>query len=277
MIEISFAGRPRSPGIEITSLSGVSFAKHLGQIPSLLFAPEHLLLFHGTKTLRQKFFDRFFCQIDPEYQRVLRETNRVHKQKQSLLKSRQDWFEIKKSDVEPWNKILAKNVPIIWQKRQHFLEQLNTFLPTELQKISQKDEPIKIVLTSPENFEPTETGVLYFFDQNFERERASRKNLLAPTRDDFGFEYRKKPLVATASRGEERSILLSLLSAKKQTFFESTKKMPILLLDDVFSELDEARQTHLEHICAGTQTFFTTTHKEHFNAFKSSVQAIEVE
>lgn len=254
-----------------------SFSKHLGQIPSLLFAPEHLLLFHGTKTLRQKFFDRFFCQLDAEYQRILRETNRAHKHKQAVLKSRDDWFEIQRSDVEPWNKILAKNIPIIWQKRTNWIQKINQILPLELQKISQKNEPIQIRLHSPETFEPTEAGVIEFFDQNFERERASRKNLLAPTRDDFLFEYRQKPLTATASRGEERSILLSLLSAKKELFFKTTNKYPILLLDDVFSELDTNRQKHLEHICANTQTFFTTTHKSHFEAFSSEVQEILVE
>ncbi|PID70425.1 hypothetical protein CSB37_01920 [bacterium DOLZORAL124_38_8] len=255
----------------------LSFAKHIGQIPSLLFAPEHLLLFHGTKTLRQKFFDRFFCQLSPEYQRLLRETNRAHKHKISVLKSREDWFEIKKSDVEPWNKILAKNIPIIWEMRTNWLQQINQILPTELQHISQKNEPLTIQLTSPETFDPTESGVLHFFDRHFERERASQKNLLAPSRDDFSFTYRHKPLTATASRGEERSILLSLLSAQKQVFFNTTHKYPILLLDDVFSELDSTRQTQLEHICAHTQTFFTTTHKSHFKSFQSPVQEILVE
>ena len=160
------------------------------------------------------------------------------------------------------------------KKRSDFLDTINEILPIELHKISQKNEPIELQLFSPETFEPNETGVLEFFDANFERERAARKNLLAPTRDDFLFQYRGKSLIATASRGEERSILLSLLSAKKEVFFALAKKMPILLLDDVFSELDDQRQTHLEHICAGTQTFFTTTHKEHFNSFTSTVQSI---
>jgi DNA replication and repair protein RecF len=148
-----------------------------------------------------------------------------------------------------------------------FLKEIANVLQKELFVLSGKEEGVQIKLFSPENFIPTKDGVRYFFAQNMGREIAARKNLLGPTRDDFLFFLREKPLTTTASRGEERSVLLALLATKKQFFETKTGKRPILLLDDCFSELDDYRQNALERLSDGTQSFFTTTHKEHFVRF----------
>ena len=109
------------------------------------------------------------------------------------------------------------------------------------------------------------------------REIASRRCLMGPHLDDFVLFMRQKPLQMTASRGETRSMILSLISAIKTHMEQSGLPNPILLLDDVFSELDETRQAHLTNLCEGCQTFLTTTHKSHVGFWdKSKTQVIEL-
>ena len=253
----------------------VSLKRHFGRIPSLLFVPEHLGLFSGGKGGRQKYFDRFLAQISPVYRENLLKVERARRQKNALLKSVREG-EGSAADVGIWNKILAEVIPLVWRERCGLLDRINVGLASELQKLSGVLEAVEIRLVSPEVFEPTEDGVLYFFEQNSGLELAAGRCLLGPSRDDFQFVFREKPILASASRGEERSVLLALLSVLKKILLERVGVNPILLLDDVFSELDASRQGHLEQICDGSQVFFTTTHASHFEGFLGDVQRVEI-
>ena len=239
----------------------------------MLFCPEFLQLFSGSKNERLKFFDRFLIQISPQYRNYLLKANRAHRHKTRLLRA-----EISPTihDLYPWNAILAENLPFIIQERKNFLKAINPLLQKELKKISQKDEFVKIIYETSENIEPEKDAFLHYFKKNFQREIIAQRNFLAPNRDDFGFYLREKPILKTASRGEERSVLLAFLSAQKYYLKEKYNENPILLLDDVFSELDNDRQKYLEYLCQGSQVFFTTTHKEHFRNFFGKIQKIEI-
>lgn len=253
-----------------------SLKSHIGSLPTLLFAPEHIHMFHGTKTERQKFFDRFLSQIYPLYRDALGRAQKAAKQKSALLRSQTDDAPISQEFLAPWNTILSETIPVVWDIRSRFLAEMQPILQNELQKISGNSDSIIINLSTPEIFTPTTEGVLAFFQAQSAREIAARKNLLAPSRDDFSFFLREKPITSTASRGEERSVLLALLSAQKKYMQTICKTSPMLLLDDSFSELDDDRQSHLEQLCEGTQAFFTTTHPEHFSGFLGVVERFDV-
>ena len=253
----------------------IALRRHFGRIPTLLFVPEHLGLFSGTKRSRQSFFDRFLFQISETYREDLSIINKTIKQKNALLKDLAN-FGGDRSSVNMWNRILAKHIPNVISARKTFLKELKPLLNAELRKISGTNEPIDIYLQITEDFVPTEQGVLDWFETNAERELAAQRNLISPTRDDFAFFLREKPILSTASRGEERSVLLALLAAKKHFLKEKYGRNPILLLDDVFSELDSHRQTALENICEDGQIFFTTTHFSHFEKFANPVQKFEI-
>ncbi len=244
--------------------------KQLGELPTLLFAPEYLEIFAGPKKSRQSFFDRFLCQLDWKYKDLLTQTMRVIKQKNAIFREILSERDLK-INLAPWNKILQKNIPQIWKSRENFLANLEPLLQKELAKIAGNNDKIRIFLTrGGTNLDS------YEFKLDFEKEIQTKRCLFSPTRDDFTFHYRNQPLMNTVSRGEIRSILLALLSAQKKYFFAKTNKNPILLLDDCFSELDDNRQQGLERLCKDTQTFFTTTHNEHFAKFSGKVQKIEI-
>lgn len=254
----------------------ISLKSHLGNIPTILFCPEYLNLFSGNKRERQKFFDRFLAQISETYRTNLVRANRAHKQKTKSLKL---FYEnnLTRESIWPWNLILAETIPLIINERNEFLKTINPIFQKEFSQISQTEEPVFITLKYAENFEITSSGILNWFEKNFDRECAAQRNFISPLRDDFVFLFRDKKILETASRGEERSVLLALLSAQKNFLHEKTQNTPILLLDDVFSELDAQRQKNLSKLCKEAQVFFSTTHESHFKNFEQPIQYCFVE
>lgn len=247
------------------------FKKHLGQLPTLLFAPEQLTLFVGTKKQRRSLFDRLLCQLSFEYQSSLLKYEKAVKQRNALLKEE---F-LSTENIHPWEHIISEEIPFIGKMRKQLAKDINPLLQKAFSALSQSDEPVTLTLLETESHLTTPTTVREHFEQIRQREHAAQRTLIGPHRDDWGFSLREKKVTATASRGEERSLLLALLDAQKHILQERLDQKPILLLDDVFSELDEHRQKHLAALCQDTQVFFTTTHKEHFKGFKD-VQGIEI-
>ncbi len=270
---------PRSRVFE-KNAKKVSLRQHFGKIPTLLFVPEHLMLFSGIKRNRQRFFDRFLFQTSSHYQENLIKFNRALKQKNALLKSFQESSNSKSSNsgplLAPWNEILSDTIPPLVRARQEFITQLNPILEKELQGLSRSSDAIEVRLEMAESVVPQKEAILEFFQKNAHREQLAGKCLLGPHRDDFAFYFREKPILATASRGEERSVMLALLAAQKHILKAQGGVSPILLLDDVFSELDQSRQDYLENLCNESQIFFTTTHASHFENFSHPVQKIEI-
>lgn len=246
---------------------------YFGNIPVVLFVPEYLHMFRGAKSERVRFFDQFFFQLDENYRLQLGRAAKAVKQKNSLLKNE----DVRPEDIHPWNQILSETIPQVHQMRRKHIDRLNPILQKKLAEIARNDDIIDLDIMLAEDYLPTTQGVQAWCQQNMAREIAARRSFLGPQRDDFVFSYRNRPLGATASRGEERSILLALLSAQKEIYTQDLGKSPILLLDDVFSELDQTRQNHLEHLCdTDSQVFFTTTHKDHFQNFGGDIQTIEI-
>ena len=249
----------------------------IGQIPTLLFCPELIQLFAGDKKNRVMFFDRFLAQVIPQYRDYLLRADKAHRNKTTILKNSEVFDASVGAQLQPWNQILIETVPQIYRIRSEFLATINPILESQYQKISNTSEPVNISIKLAESYEPTEEGCEQFLADQQQREVLARKNFLSPHRDDFIFSLREKPIVQTASRGESRSMILALLATQKQYLIQNLQKTPILLLDDVFSELDTERQSHLEKLCEGVQTFYTTTHAEHFEGFTETVQKIEIQ
>lgn len=250
--------------------------RFFGTLPTLLFCPEYIQLFGGPKAGRTQFFDRFLIQTSPLYRENLLRASKAHKQKTRILRTAEVFDQAIAQPLQPWNQILAQSLPVLHAEKLKLIEQLAEPLQAELNEISQSINPITLHIEPAEKVDYTSEAILKWFTQHQTREVAAQKNFLAPGRDDWQFELRARPLSATASRGEERSALIALLAAQKKLLADTFGASPILLLDDVFSELDNTRQRHLEHLCAGSQVFFSTTHQEHFADFSGEIQVFEL-
>jgi len=250
--------------------------RFFGQLPTLLFCPEFIYLFSGPKANRTQFFDRFLIQVSPSYRENLLKATQAHKHKTRILRQSELFGTQTADQLKPWNEILCQTMPALHAEKLKLIESLKESLQQELNEISQKQEPVNLGIMQAVKVEYTYDSLKQWLEVNQNREIAAQKNFIAPGRDDWTFNLRERPINATASRGEERSVLLALLAAQKKLLKEITNTAPILLLDDVFSELDDTRQRHLEHLCAGSQVFFSTTHKEHFHGFSGKIQVFEL-
>jgi DNA replication and repair protein RecF len=249
-----------------------TFKSHLGSLPTLLFTPELLHIFRENKANKQAFFDRFLLQIDPEYLNALQKLNLLSKEKNTLFRTaRQQDLRLEDiaDQLEVFNEMLCEVAPVIWEKRHKLCKSINQYLPTLWQEISAEKSDPNIILKNKYEFSWEKNECKQKLQEMMKLEWQAGRNLFNPQRDDFVFTLRGQDLLDTASRGETRSALLCILIAQKKILQEQKEQSPILLLDDCFSELDSFHQQQLSSLTDGIQTFFTTTHREHFANFKN--------
>jgi len=230
----------------------------LGIMPAVLFSPEEIRLIDGTPVHRRRFLDILLCEMEKKYVIFLLDLARIIKSRNKLL------FLIKigradTRELEFWDEKLVILGSFVIQKREKVIAHINRNLSTTYQKISGAKENLEIkykATVKPENYE--ETLVV-----SRDREIEKTATLFGPHRDDFTFYLDGKDITTFGSRGEFRSAVLALKIAELNYFIESGKTRPILLLDDIFSELDEQRRMHLGKIVQDCQTIITTTDLDH--------------
>lgn len=257
--------------------NGVSLknTKYLGNLLTVLFHPEDLNMLYLSPGLRRQYLDIALCQTDRNYLNALANYKKVLKQRNALLQEiREAKFKNKNftdllEDLDAWDKEMIEFGTEIIAKRQNFTDFLNKNLTKIYQSISGSKEKIKVTYATKIN--------------NYATELLSRRNYdilrgqstIGPHRDDLIFHINDKAIVASASRGEFRSLLLAIKLAEIKFIQEKTGQNPVLLLDDVFSELDTKRQNHLLKAIQGCQTIITTTDASHIEKIASISEIID--
>jgi len=244
----------------------------------ILFAPEDLSLVKGSPQVRRKFLDMEIGQIDPIYLYDLVQYQTVLKQRNQYLKQLAE----KKQTDEVYLDVLTEQLIDFGSKiilaRQKFVQRLGYWANALHQKISQEKEVLQINYLS--NI-PATCQTLQDIQQHFthslaqvkERERFRQMTLVGPHRDDLDFLINDKDVQTFGSQGQQRTTALSVKLAEIDLMKEETGEYPVLLLDDVMSELDDSRQLHLLATIEGkVQTFLTTTTLDHVKD-KMSVEA----
>jgi len=221
--------------------------------PLVLFEPEDLRLLHGSPARRRQFIDRFISQLNPLYGPSLRKYERALKQRNNLLKSPYNNDE----QLFAWNIALAEHGAYIIEQRIAFTEQLNQNLAGLYQDIAGTRDEVSI------HYSHTFVGdikqkLLNELHAHLERDRYLGSTSVGPHRHDVIFEINHSPALSIASRGEVRTIVLALKFLEVEIIEQLTGKTPIILLDDVFSELDATRQTLLTSQLKGHQIIITS-------------------
>lgn len=224
------------------------------RIPVVLFEPDDLQLLSGSPTRRRNFLDYFLSQIFPSFQLALARYNKALKQRNNLLKR----DNVSKDELFPWNLMLAEYGAEIISKRQDFLELLNSKIEEVYFEISGvKDEIIIDYLGE----KVSKNEILAILSENIERDKILGYTNFGPHKHDIQFIFNKKPAQNVASRGENRSLVLALKFIETDILADLTSKRPIVLLDDVFSELDDERQKLLTKHFSKYQTIITSTNE----------------
>lgn len=205
--------------------------------PVILFLPSDLNLISHSPSSRRDYFDRIFSQFDEKYNENLLKYEKSLKQRNELLKSPH----LTKEAIFSWNILLAKYGIDLYVARQKFIQEINSRLTTIYRSIAENHDQVEIIYKT-EITAQNDNKYLQILEDNFDKDTYLGHTSFGVHRDDYIFKFNGKPADGSASRGESRSIILALKFIEAELIYQKTRQHPIILLDDVFSELDETRR-----------------------------------
>ncbi|MFI3200025.1 MAG: DNA replication/repair protein RecF [Eubacteriales bacterium] len=231
----------------------------LGLLNVVFFSPEDLGIIKEGPSKRRRFVDMELCQLDKYYLYNLDQYNKIINQRNKLLKD--ITYNASLIDtINIWDAQLYSYGSKVIEKRENFIEQINEILYDIHKKLSGDHEELSI------QYEPNITIDQYekSLENNQGKDIRSKQTSVGPHRDDFVFIINGVDIRKYGSQGQQRTAVLSLKLAELELMKKITKENPILLLDDVLSELDSKRQNYLLNTIGNIQTIVTGTGIEEF-------------
>ncbi len=245
-------------------------------LPVVLFEPNHLQLLHGQPELRRAYLDTLLEQTVPEFKNLRKQYKRALAQRNALLKSHRTPT---KDQLFIWNLRLSELGGAVARRRLQLVTDIQKVLPglyDEIAGNTRTQTAIKYISKLPaDNYE---TVLLQALERSYDQDVARGFTGFGPHRDDFVVQYNDHPAADVASRGETRTALLALKIFELELLQRLRGQKPLLLLDDVFSELDGKRRHSLAAFLQTHQTFITTTDADlvmHDQMQQSSIIALQ--
>lgn len=250
---------------------------YIGNLLTVLFHPEDLNMLYMSPSFRRRYMDTLLSQTDSKYLYALSQFKKIFKQRNALLHAIRD-FRFKKKDttnleedLDAWDSQLIECGSEIIDKRIELTEFLDKNLSSLYQSISSNEETLSIEYLS--KVKDKESYRQKLADKR-DIDIITARSTVGPHLDDLKFSINGKEISSSASRGEFRTLLLAIKLAEIEFIREKTGKNPILLLDDVFSELDGKRQQQLLYAIKGCQTIITTTDVDSLGELATGSQPI---
>lgn len=237
----------------------------MGTLNEVLFAPEDLQLIKGSPSLRRRFMDMEISQVSLSYYRELLQYNRAISQRNLLLKKMR--YEGKQPLTE-WDMQIARFAASIVEKRLQALHKISLLSGVIHKRLSNGLEKLTMSYMQP-YFQAGKDSLddmvrpRWYYDllqQHLEDDMYRASTSIGPHRDDLAFHINGVDVKKFGSQGQQRTAVLSLKLSELEFIKSETGEYPVLLLDDVMSELDQARRQALIQFVRGRiQTFITTT------------------
>lgn len=233
---------------------------YIGNLIVIYFSPEDINLVTGPPSLRRWHIDLTLAQVDREYKNALTSYHGAILSKNRLLKKIREG-EAKVSELEYWTKSALESGKVVSDKRRNFFEAVN-------REVNHKE----FGFTYHESVFSAER-----LEKYLPREIAAAASLIGPHRDDFAFTLNSKNLAHFGSRGEQRTAVLQLKMSELKFIKGLKGVMPILLLDDVFSELDDKHRHFVTSVINGQQTILSAVEETQVpKEFLSLVKIVRV-
>ncbi|PIW73339.1 hypothetical protein CO005_01985 [Candidatus Roizmanbacteria bacterium CG_4_8_14_3_um_filter_34_9] len=234
--------------LEKTKKGRHSYLKNL--IPVVLFSPEQIEIIDRTMSIRREYFDKFLSGIDREYKKRLTNYNQALRKRNKILEVGFD-SENLDAELSYWNKLLIENGSYLIIKRREYVTYLNSN---------------KIIDSKEFEIEYLENKISQkLFSDSLKKELLVKRTLIGPHRDEYNIfliNGDKKNIHFYGSRSEQRLGLFWLKINELKYLEDFFRKKPILLLDDIFSELDHKNQKLIFNLIGNYQTVITSTEKE---------------
>ncbi|MGN0331574.1 MAG: DNA replication/repair protein RecF [Lachnospiraceae bacterium] len=246
-------------GIAINGVPIRKASELFGVANVVFFSPEDLNIIKNGPSERRRFIDMELCQLDKLYVHSLVQYNRTLLQRNKLLKELAFRPEYEET-LDIWDMQLAKYGEEVIKSRRRFIEQLNAIIREIHGKLSGQKEHITIV------YDPdTEEGNLEAaLARSRPQDVRQKTTLTGPHRDDISFIVNGIDIRRFGSQGQQRTAALSLKLSELELVKKLSRDDPVLLLDDVLSELDSSRQNHLLSAISDIQTMITCTGLDDF-------------
>jgi len=254
--------------------------RYLTQLQIFSFTVSDLEVVRGTPEARRRFLDRGISSVRPAYLKTIADYNRVIKQKNRVLQvaNETELSPAKTEDlIGPWNEQLIKLAAVMHREREEYVAGLNGVL--ERQLFERRDVTTRYVssLEGKGDLTDYESLIRARLTLRLAAEVAAGHALIGPHRDDLEIHLDGREIRAFGSSGQQRSALLILDLAAISLYNLAADDHPVFLIDDVDAELDEKRITHLlEYLENRTQTFITTSKRNHVEGFFSRANVYEI-
>ena len=270
-LDIMLGINNKGKSAKIAGLKKTKLTDFVGELNVVLFSPEDLQIVKGSPALRREFINREFYQFSRVYHKYYLMYQHLLKQRNSYLKDmrKNPKDEMSLAYLETLTSQLAKVAMYITKERVAFVHEISALTYQNMLNISNEQETLKIKYRSSvlESLNITDVNDTNFTEENLVKVmmkksfddimRGSTK--IGPHQDDLEFYINDLDAKMYASQGQQRSIVLSLKLAEINYLKSKTGTYPVLLLDDVLSELDKNRQLKLlDAINENVQTFITT-------------------
>lgn len=247
--------------IRINEVNITNLMEMKSQFGVVIFAPEEILIIKENPALRRKFIDDIISNNDNVYKKYLNNFYKIRSQKNELLKNRNSKYFDQMLDT--YNQKLIEYSALIGIYRYKYLEILKKYASKFHYELSSGNENLQIIYdnnfsTNFENIDRIKKEFREILEKNREKEIIRGQSIYGPHKDDIVFLINDNDAKVYGSQGQQRTIMLSLKLAEAKLIEEITKTKPILLWDDVFSELDNQRATLLVERSKAYQNIITT-------------------
>lgn len=231
-----------------------------GNLVVVYFSPDDLKIVSASPDKRRDFMDTDISELSGSYYNLIQRYNKVLLQRNKLLKTERDRA-LLLAQIGIWDEQLAQIASLIIKTRKSFIEKLKVPAKEALKYISSSKDDLEIeyVGVKGTSAEEIKEELLKSLKFNLERDIELGYTSVGPHRDDIYFGLNGKDARNFASQGQQRSIVLALKFAELEIFEKELGEEPILVLDDVFSELDTTRQRRLYEKMSKYQTIITGT------------------
>ncbi|WP_125154235.1 DNA replication/repair protein RecF [Clostridium rectalis] len=257
-------------GINVNSIKINKISELFGILNVVMFSPEDLSTIKQSPSFRRKFLDMELCKLSDKYYYNLVQYNKVLNERNTLLKSNGTKLE---SIVDIYDNQMSKFGANILRERKKYLNQINKWAFKIHKDITADKENIKFIYLSSPKIDIDENLQNNFYNElckNRKKDFEKRLTSIGPHRDDFLVKINNIDVRSFGSQGQQRTATLTLKFASLEVIKEITKEYPVLLLDDVLSELDSKRQKYILNSINNIQTIITCTGLEHIKEYLNS-------
>ncbi|MDD5469524.1 MAG: DNA replication/repair protein RecF [Candidatus Peribacteraceae bacterium] len=240
----------------------IPIGEMVGTLPAVFFLPQQLTLFTGPPQQRRQFLDQLLCQVSSAYLQKLAQYLRILKQRNSLLKDIARG-RAHAANLSLWDAQLAEAGAYITLQRLELIEMLQCTLGRELSSFGEAGESAALAYErrgEERELPAMQAELLRQLEHYRERDVQMQATSVGPHREDWRLDIGGRSLPTFASRGQQRTAVVALLFLQVSYLELRRGEKPVVLLDDVFSELDDVHQEALLRSFDGYQVFVTATH-----------------